>query len=90
MTATNDSVNPGASPAIVPPIPRPIPHPILPPPIPGPAPTITQLSTPVLGGAIGCDFRSGLNQLLFVEFAGNLSRLDLFPRQASSAAAPPC
>ena len=79
MSATNDSAPAGASPSMVPPIPRPIPHPIPLPPIPGPAPTITPLSTPVLGGAIGCDFRSGLNQLLFVEFAGNLSRLDLFP-----------
>ena len=32
-----------------------------------------------LGGAIGCDFRHAQNQLLFVEFAGKLSRLDLFP-----------
>ncbi len=48
-------------------------------PVPGPAPTITQLSTPTLGGAVGCDFRTGLNQLLFVEYSGNLSRLDLFP-----------
>jgi hypothetical protein len=32
-------------------------------PLPGPAPTITQLSTPTLGGAIGSDFRSGLNLL---------------------------
>ena len=28
-----------------------------------------------LAGAIGCDFRSAHNQLLFVEFAGKLSRL---------------
>ena len=42
-------------------------HPI-PIPAPGPQPTVTQLPSPALGGAIGCDFRSGLNQLLFVEF----------------------
>ena len=30
-----------------------------------------------LGGAIGSDFRSTLNQLLFVEYAGKLSRLNL-------------
>lgn len=45
----------------------------------GPAPTITPLPSPQLGGAVGCDFRKGPNQLLFVEFAGNLSRMDLFP-----------
>jgi len=53
-------------------------HPI-PIPAPGPQPTVTQLPSPALGGAIGCDFRSGLNQLLFVEFSGNLSRMNLFP-----------
>jgi hypothetical protein len=57
----------------------PLPHPVPLPPIPGPAPTITQLPSPTLGGAIGCDFRSGLNQLLFVEFSGNVSRMNLFP-----------
>lgn len=53
--------------------------PIIPIPAPGPVPTITPLPSPQLGGAIGCDFRSGLNQLLFVEFAGKLSRMNLFP-----------
>ena len=61
------------------PIPPPFPHPVPHPPVPGPAPTITPLPSPTLGGAIGCDFRSGLNQLLFVEFSGNLSRMNLFP-----------
>jgi hypothetical protein len=32
-----------------------------------------------LGGAIGCDFRKALNQLVFVEYSGKLSRLNLFP-----------
>src|SRR5215472_6759430 len=48
----------------------------------GPAitsPVLTPLPSPVLGGAVGCDFRSLLNQLLFVEFSGKLSRMDLFP-----------
>ena len=49
------------------------------PPPPAPAPTIAQLPSPQLGGAVGCDFRASLNQLLFVEFAGNLSRMNLFP-----------
>jgi len=42
-------------------------------------PVLTPLPSPVLGGAIGCDFRSLLNQLLFVEYSGKLSRMDLFP-----------
>ena len=37
----------------------------------------TQLATG-LAGAIGCDFRRTLNQLVFVEFGGKLSRLNLF------------
>jgi hypothetical protein len=32
-----------------------------------------------LAGAIGCSFRSTHNQLVFVEYGGKLSRLDLFP-----------
>jgi hypothetical protein len=32
-----------------------------------------------LGGAIGCDFVSAAQRLVFVEYAGNLSRFDLFP-----------
>src|SRR5208283_3819282 len=31
-----------------------------------------------LGGAIGCDFRRAQNQLVFVEYNGKLSRLNLF------------
>jgi hypothetical protein len=31
-----------------------------------------------LGGAIGCDYRRTQNQLVFVEYNGNLSRLNLF------------
>jgi len=31
-----------------------------------------------LGGAIGCDFRRAQNQLIFVEYNGKLSRLNLF------------
>src|ERR1039458_8435048 len=39
----------------------------------------TQLATG-LGGAIGCDFRTAQNQLIFVEYAGGkLSSLNLFP-----------
>ena len=41
------------------------------------------MSTPVqlvtgLGGAIGCDFRRTQNQLVFVEYSGKLSRLNLY------------
>lgn len=43
------------------------------------SPVLTSLPSPVLGGAVGCDFRSLLNQLLFVEYSGKLSRMDLFP-----------
>lgn len=32
-----------------------------------------------LGGAIGCDFISTAQRLLFVEYSGNLSRFDMFP-----------
>ena len=39
--------------------------------------TPTQLATG-LAGAVGCDFRRTLNQLVFVEFGGKLSRLNLF------------
>lgn len=78
MTATSDPREAHDSVADIP-IP-PLPHPPIPhPPIPGPAPTITELPSPTLGGAVGCDFRSGLNQLLFVEFSGKLSRMNLFP-----------
>jgi hypothetical protein len=31
-----------------------------------------------LGGAIGCDLRRTQNHLLFVEYSGNLSRLNLY------------
>ena len=41
-------------------------------------PTSTTLVTG-LAGAIGCDFRTAQNQLIFVEFGGKLSTLDLFP-----------
>ena len=42
-------------------------------------PTSTQLASG-LGGAIGCDFRTAQNQLVFVEYAtGKLSALNLFP-----------
>ncbi len=41
-------------------------------------PTSTQLVTG-LAGAIGCDFRTAQNQLIFVEYGGKLSTLDLFP-----------
>jgi hypothetical protein len=40
-------------------------------------PTVTNLVTG-LGGAIGCDLRRAQNQLLFVEYNGKLSRLNLF------------
>ena len=79
MTETNQSTGTSDAPGIVPPGP-PIPRPPIPrPPIPSPGPAITELSLPTLGGAVGSDFRSALNQLLFVEFSGNLSRIDLFP-----------
>lgn len=41
-------------------------------------PTATQLVTG-LAGAVGCDFRATQNQLVFVEYGGKLSTLDLFP-----------
>ena len=41
-------------------------------------PTSTQLVSG-LAGAIGCDFRTAQNQLIFVEYGGKLSTLDLFP-----------
>ena len=42
-------------------------------------PTSTQLASG-LGGAIGCDFRTVQNQLIFIEYStGKLSALDLFP-----------
>jgi hypothetical protein len=41
-------------------------------------PTTTQLAAG-LAGAIGSDFRSNFNQLVFVEYGGKLSRIDLFP-----------
>jgi len=41
-------------------------------------PTVTQLASG-LGGAIGSDFRPVQKQLVFVEFNGKLSRLNLFP-----------
>jgi DNA-binding beta-propeller fold protein YncE len=40
--------------------------------------TVTQLASG-LAGAIGSSFRATQNQLLFVEFGGKLSKLDLFP-----------
>src|SRR5712692_11795235 len=40
-------------------------------------PTAVELVTG-LGGAIGCDFRRTQNQLVFVEYNGKLSRLNLF------------
>ena len=43
--------------------------------------TIQQLASG-LAGAIGCDFQSGQNRLIFVEYGGKLSRLDLFPAAA--------
>src|SRR5580704_11925109 len=41
-------------------------------------PTTVQLATG-LGGAIGCDFRLAQNQLVFVEYSGKLSALNLSP-----------
>jgi hypothetical protein len=49
--------------------------------------TATQLVTG-LGGAIGCDFRTALNQLIFVEYSGKLSTLDLFPTATVVASSP--
>jgi hypothetical protein len=42
-------------------------------------PTQTQLAPDDLGGAIGCDFRASVNELLFVEYSGNLSRMNMSP-----------
>ena len=55
----------------VPPFPIPIPAPI-------PAPTQTQLQAG-LGGAVGCDFNSAQNRLIFVEYGGKLSSLTVAP-----------
>lgn len=43
-----------------------------------PSPTQTQLETG-LGGAIGCDFRTAQNELIFVEYSGKLSALTVAP-----------
>jgi hypothetical protein len=50
-------------------------------------PTSTQLVTG-LAGAIGCDFRTAQNQLIFVEYGGKLSTLDLFPAPSIVAQSP--
>ncbi len=55
--------------------PIPIPIPIH---VPPPAPTQTVLQTG-LGGAIGCAFNTAKNQLIFVEYNGNLSSLTVAP-----------
>lgn len=48
-------------------------------PIPAPAPpTQTELQSG-LGGAVGCDFSAANNQLVFVEYSGNLSALTVAP-----------
>jgi hypothetical protein len=43
--------------------------------------TVTQLATG-LGGAIGCDLQPSQHRLLFVEFDGKLSALNLVPTTA--------
>ena len=43
-----------------------------------PTPTQTQLQTG-LGGAIGCDFRTAQNELIFIEYNGKLSALTVAP-----------
>jgi DNA-binding beta-propeller fold protein YncE len=53
------------------PLPIPIPHPV-------PAPTQTELQGG-LGGAVGCDFNTSHNQLIFVEYSGKLSSLAVAP-----------
>lgn len=50
----------------------------LPIPAPAPAPTQTALQSG-LGGAIGCAFNTAANQLVFVEYSGNLSSLTVAP-----------
>jgi hypothetical protein len=42
----------------------------------GPTQTVLQTG---LGGAIGCDFRTAQNQLIFVEYSGYLSALTVAP-----------
>jgi len=56
----------------------PIRVPIIPIHLPTPAPTQTALQTG-LGGAIGCDLSALHNELIFVEYSGNLSSLTLAP-----------
>jgi hypothetical protein len=60
------------------PLPRPIPIPIPVHPI-ATGPTSIQLPPATLGGAVGCDYVNGRNELLFVEYSGNLSRMSLYP-----------
>jgi hypothetical protein len=44
-----------------------------------PTGTQTQLAPNDLGGAIGCDVRGAFDELLFVEYRGTLSRMNLSP-----------
>ena len=54
--------------------PNPIRNPVIP---RGPASTLLPPST--LSGAVGCDWSAVLNELVFVEYGGNLSRMMLSP-----------
>jgi hypothetical protein len=49
-----------------------------------PGPNSNDLGPGTLGSAIGCDFRCDVNQLVFVESAGELARMDLYPEATYS------
>ena len=53
---------------------NPVPNPLLP-----SGPASTQLPPSTLSGAVGCDWSAILNELVFVEYGGNLSRMVLSP-----------
>jgi hypothetical protein len=67
--ATTRAINP-----IRGPIRGPIPNPVIP-----SGPASTQLPPANLGGAVGGDWSTVLNELVFVEYGGNLSRMVLSP-----------
>jgi hypothetical protein len=67
--ATTRAINPVRGP-----IRGPIPNPVIP-----SGPASTQLPPATLGGAVGGDWSTVLNELVFVEYGGNLSRMVLSP-----------
>jgi hypothetical protein len=76
-----DKENPMTTTRVINPIRGPIRGPIRNPVIPS-GPASTQLPPATLGGAVGCDWSTVLNELVFVEYGGNLSRMMLSPSPA--------